>query len=536
MKTRSTISFRIALGFGILILAILISSFLTSRSIKQINRLRNSLSETIDPGIALLHHYLDQVQLSERLFFHYLLTDPSTGSSDLEKINRLRLEVLPGMSTDILKLSDYWTTWEQEQIVWINNQLTENIFQLQDSLTYFFISTNIGPRDDSGVFASLEQLTSSYEKVYGEINLLNDKLDRLRMEKKAGLDAMISESGRFIIIVQLLISLVALVTAFLLIRSLVKPVFLFRKVLSEISRGELPGNKIPEGRDELGQMAVALNTLIRNLRSLSTFSQEIGKGNYDSKFTPLGKNDILGNSLLMMRENLMNAAIEESKHKEEDEIRNWSTQGIARFNEILREYSNQFENLTQHVISNLVKYLEANVGGLYLINKKPEEDPVIELVTSYAYNRQKYVKKEFAVGEGLIGRCVQESETIYMTDVPADYLKIKSGLGEERPTCLLISPLKFNEEIIGVVELASIKEFKPHQVEFVEKIGTSIASSLASTVASTLEKTTSHFDAIISGKLPESKESVKEELNKVKFISEQVKRREQELKDHLKNL
>ena len=484
----------------------------------------------------MLHNYFEQVKLTEKLFLHYLLTGPPAGSSDLENITHLRQEVLPGLTTDLLKLSDYWTTREQEKIALINNQLTDNIFPLQDSLAYIVISTNNDPGADSGVSASLEQLSSSYEMVYREINLLDDKLVRLRTEEKTGIDIMISKSGRLIIVLQLLISIAALITAFLLIRSLVKPVFLFRKALSEISKGELPDNKIPEGKDELGQMAIALNTLIHSLRSLSTFSQEIGKGNYDSEFTPLGKNDILGNSLLMMRENLRNAAIEESKHREEDEIRNWSTQGIARFNEILREYSNQFENLTQHVISNLVKYLEANVGGLYLLKKTPDGESVIELVTSYAYNRKKYIKKEIAVGEGLIGRCVQESETIFMTDVPADYLKIKSGLGEERPTCLLISPLKFNEEIIGVVELASIKEFKPHQVEFVERIGTSIASSMASTVASKHEKTTSRFDAIISGKLPHSEESVKEELNKVKFIGEQVKRREQELRDHLKNL
>jgi len=536
MRSRSTISFKIGLGFGILIVAILVSTFLTNRNIKQINRLNLTLSETIDPGIDVLHTYFDQVQLSEKLFLHYLLSDPSTESSDLENITHLRKDILPGLITDLMKLSDYWTAREQERIAWINNQFTDNIFPLQDSLIYNFISSNPDPYHDSIVSETIVQLSSLYELAYSEINLLNNKLLRLRNEEKTIIDTTISKSASFVIVLQLLISLAALITAFLLIRSLVKPIFFFRKTLSEISKGELPENKIPEGKNELGQMAVALNTLIKSLRTLSTFSQEIGKGNYDSEFTPLGENDILGNSLLMMRENLRNAAIEEFKHREEDEIRNWSTQGIARFNEILREYSSQFEKLTQQVIGNLVKYLDANVGGLYLLNKTPEGETVIELVTSYAYNRKKYIKREIALGEGLVGRCVQESETIFMTDVPADYLKIKSGLGEERPTCLLIAPLKFNEEIIGVVELASIKEFKPHQVEFVERINTSIASSMASITASKHDKAPSRFDAIIAGKLPDDKVHVREELKKVKFIADQVKRREQELKDHLKNL
>ena len=536
MKSWSTISFRIGLGFGILIVAILVSSYLTNRNIRKINQLNQTLSQTIDPGVDKLHSFYDQVQLSEKLFLHYLLLDKSTESADLENITYLRQEVLPGLTTDLLKLSDYWTTRDQERIAGISSQLMDQIFPMEDSLTYLFVSSNEVPVADSIVTASLFQLSSWYENVYNEISTLSNKLERIRNDEKNNIDSTTSRSWNIIIILQLIISLAALIIAFFLIRSMVKPVFLFRKALSDMSKGELPESKIPEGNDELGQMAVALNTLIQNLRSLSTFSQEIGKGNYDSEFAPLGENDILGNSLLMMRENLRNAATEESKHREEDEIRNWTTQGIARFSEILREYSNRFEDLTQQVISNLVKYLEANVGGLYLLKKNQDGETIIDLVTSYAYDRKKFINKEIAVGEGLVGRCVQESETIFMTDVPADYLKIKSGLGEERPTCLMIAPLKFNEEIIGVVELASLKEFKSHQVEFVERIGTSIASALASTTASQLEKGPSSFDSIIAGKLPDTEEEINEELKKVKFIADQVKRREQELKDHLKNL
>lgn len=263
-----------------------------------------------------------------------------------------------------------------------------------------------------------------------------------------------------------------------LVYSLIKPVKKFKKILVELGNGELPETNLPEGKDEIGQMAAALNSLVKNLKILSNFSQEIGKGNYQSDFKPISEKDILGNSLLRMREDLKNAACEEAKRKEEDERRNWSTHGIARFGEILREYSGDFNELTYQIISNLVKYIGANVGGLFLFNSNNKEEKYLELAACFAFDKKKYMKKRILPGEGLAGRAFQEGETIFLTDIPEDYIKVKSGLGENKPGNLLIVPLKLNEEIHGIVEIASLKDILPYQIEFTERICNSIASSL----------------------------------------------------------
>jgi hypothetical protein len=275
----------------------------------------------------------------------------------------------------------------------------------------------------------------------------------------------------------LLLSLVGILIVILLFYSLVKSVKKFKKILTELGNGELPETNLPEGEDEIGQMARAINSVVKNLKTLSNFSQEIGKGNYQSDFKPLSEKDILGNSLLRMREDLKNAASEEAKRKEEDERRNWSTHGIARFGEILREHPGDLNELTYQIISNLVKYIGANVGGLFIVNNN-EKEKYLELAACFAYDRKKYMKKQIFSGEGLVGRAFQEGETIFLTDIPEDYIKIKSGLGENKPKNLLIVPLKVNEEINGIIEIASLKEILPHQIEFTEKICNSIASSL----------------------------------------------------------
>jgi transcriptional regulator with GAF, ATPase, and Fis domain len=93
------------------------------------------------------------------------------------------------------------------------------------------------------------------------------------------------------------------------------------------------------------------------------------------------------------------------------------------------------------------------------------------------------------VGEGLVGRCVQEGNTLFMTDIPDDYIRIKSGLGEDNPRCLLIVPLRLHEAITGVIEIATLESFEDFQTEFIERIGTSIASSTSAAFAEELKKT-----------------------------------------------
>ena len=317
--------------------------------------------------------------------------------------------------------------------------------------------------------------------------------------------------------------------AILLISSLVKSIKKFKKTLNELANGELPEINLPERSDEIGQMATAINSLVKNLKILSNFSQEIGKGNYLSEFKPLSDKDILGNSLLRMREDLKNAALEDEKRKQEDERRNWSTQGIARFSEILREYSGDFNELSFQIISNLVKYIGANVGGLFLAYFDNTEKKYLELVASYAFDRKKYMKKQVLLGEGLAGRAFQEGETILLTDIPEDYINITSGLGEDKPRNLLIVPLKVNEEIHGVVELASLKEILPYQIEFTERICNNIASSLSTLRLSLKDTLLSPLSVILSGDILEVEDKIEQEIKNINFIREQLKNREKEL-------
>ena len=101
----------------------------------------------------------------------------------------------------------------------------------------------------------------------------------------------------------------------------------------------------------------------------------------------------------------------------------------------------------------------------------------MEMIAAFAYDREKYLSKEIRKGQGLIGQSWEENDKIYLKKIPQDYINIKSGLGGANPNTLLIIPLKENDDIFGMIELASFKEFEPYQIEFLERLAQSIGAT-----------------------------------------------------------
>lgn len=284
--------------------------------------------------------------------------------------------------------------------------------------------------------------------------------------------------------VMIFVVVIAISLFFVIVSLIIKPITrTIQQVNSSIKKMAvgLEGDRLERiQNDELGQIIGSLNTLTEGLSRTSHFAKELGNKHLNAEFSPLSSDDILGNSLLTMRDSLKVAEQEEKRRKQEDETRNWITSGLAMFGDILRQNNNNLSHLADSVTRNLVNYLNANQGGLFIYNNEDTSNPHLELVSAFAYNRKKFFEKTIALNEGLIGTCAVEKNTIYLKEIPSGYIAITSGLGEATPTSLLIVPLKLEDTIFGVIEIASFTEFNQHEIEFVEKIGESIASTLYS--------------------------------------------------------
>lgn len=304
--------------------------------------------------------------------------------------------------------------------------------------------------------------------------------------------------------------------------------------LQQLSKGVLPDQKIEcDTNDELEVMAENLNTFSDGLKLTTEFATTIGSGNLNTEFTPLSDSDILGNSLLEMRSNLYKSQLEDEKRQYEDSLRKWANEGLTQFSEILRQSTSNIADLANNVLKNLIHFLHANQGGLFLYNDTDKEDIYLELVSSYAYNQERKKKKKIYLGEGLIGTCAIEKSYVYLTDLPNDYLTITSGLGESNPNSLLIMPLKVEEQIFGVLEIASFKKMERHEIDFVEKVSESIASTLSiakinQRTAELLTQSQQQAEEMAS-----QEEEMRQNLEELQATQEESARKEAEMKSIL---
>jgi PAS domain S-box-containing protein len=281
----------------------------------------------------------------------------------------------------------------------------------------------------------------------------------------------------YLIIISLVLSLLAYIIVHLLSDKLAVRLTILGGFLHNGINAGKSDVLLKTGGDEIEAAVSAAQMLKERIFEASKYTDLLSEGNLEGEISFDGEEDKLGTSLHNLKNFLINRREQEETRIREDEIRNWSTHGVALFNDILRMDNSNLEKLCLNIIRNIIQYLSANQGGIFLIDKE-EESTYLDLVAAYAFDRQKFLKKRIGIGEGLAGTCAMEKKTILLSRIPQDYMEITSGLGGAKPSCLLIVPLKKDEEVLGVLEIASFNPFKPHEVEFVEKVAESIASAL----------------------------------------------------------
>lgn len=247
------------------------------------------------------------------------------------------------------------------------------------------------------------------------------------------------------------------------------------KVSSLLSRGILSEKILLYPDNRIGRIGQAVDEIIEGQVEASNVLTKIGDANFNINFSKKSSDDVMGSTIEAMRGKLHDF-FEEDKKK--SYISNWSNKGLATFAEILRNNTDDLIGLCDKMLSNLVKYMEANQGGIFLL-ENDEDEEYLKLVSTYAWKRKKHLEKNLPIGEGIIGQAILEKDTVYITDIPDNFVTLTSGLGDANPNSILIIPIKVNEVIFGVIELASFKEYEKYQIEMVEKIAESMGSSIS---------------------------------------------------------
>lgn len=509
MRFKFSIGQKLALGFGILLIAFFMSSWFTFDILKKTSKLNKGISEVTTPSISKLKDLELLIVKSTALTVTWLEDDRQIDEVEQKKeLQRIYNDDYPVLKKELNRLVMSWPKEKRESIYSTISNI-DSLLNLQHEIMLTFKDPNdyYTPADRVDIRYSLRDnlLTEGKDIFKFVARLKADVAEAIKeQELMANKDSnemaiLFNQLGQLIIYLGLFLIVGGLVVALFTIRAIVRPVKQLREALVIMGRGILPEKKMVVGSDEIGEMTAALNDLVDGLKSTSNFAKEIGEGNFSYDYQQLSEEDTLGNSLLLMRDNLASLAIEDRK-------RNWATEGIAMFAEVLRRNNDDVETLAGTLISELVKYIKANQGSVFVVD---DEGEFLEMKGCYAWDRQKVFEHKIELGDGLVGQCWQEQDTLYINDIPNDYIRITSGLGQANPSCILIVPLIYNEEIFGVMELASFEEFEPYQIGFVEKIAESAASTIASVKVN---------------------EQTKELLEQSQEASEQLKTREEELR------
>jgi PAS domain-containing protein len=474
MKLKFNLSHQISIGYLVILvvaIAAVLSCFLALRKNAELD---NQIDQVYTPLFASLKELSTLQNNSVRLTNRWIHNPAERQEKkDQEVIYRTRYQELKQELTEVLEnlpqqseKKSILNMLEEFQLILMEETKLMNTLKNDSSYAGGELLNSAIRRWDRVV---VPQTKDFKIKLDARVKLLYTKIETARSDKQHSNNII-----TFVLVIMLVLFIgTSAIAYFLSVTRLVKPIIQLKDVIREIGEGSMVKATFEKRKDEIGQITQALTNLMDGINGKLIFAEQIGKGEYTADFQLLSERDAMGKALLEMRDNL--------KHNTEVERqRNWAVTGLAEFADIIRN-QNDLQMLGDAIIRNIVKYTNSNQGSLFIISDDGEESEVyLKLQACYAWDKKKFEEKIIYRGQGLIGQCWEEREPIFMKQVPDNYVNITSGLGYATPRSIFIVPLKVNESVYGVLELASFEPYQKYKMEFIVKVCENIASAISS--------------------------------------------------------
>jgi signal transduction histidine kinase/DNA-binding response OmpR family regulator/HAMP domain-containing protein len=245
--------------------------------------------------------------------------------------------------------------------------------------------------------------------------------------------------------------------------------------------GKLGGQALVPGaagiwRDLTNNVNQLAANLTGQVRAIAEVATAVTKGDLTRSISVQASGEV---AALRDNVNTMILSLRETTRKNTDQ--DWLKTNLARFTRMVQGQRDLL-SFSRLVMSELAPLVNAQQGIFYMRNG---EAGIFKLIASYAFRERKGLNNQVRVGEGLVGQCALEKVRILMTDVPSDYIRINSGLGEAAPYNIVVLPVLFEGEVMAVIELASFKPFNEIHMAFLDQLTESIGIVL-NTIAATM--------------------------------------------------
>ena len=233
--------------------------------------------------------------------------------------------------------------------------------------------------------------------------------------------------------------------------------------------GRLGGQAIAPGAagtwkdltDNVNQLAANLTTQVRAIAEVAI---SVTKGDLTRSISVTAQGEV-GTLKDTLNQMIANLRATTQKNADQD----WLKTNLARFTRMLVGQTD-LQMVSTAILTELSKVVAAQHGVFYLADSGEGRETRLKMLSAFAYQPRKDLAREFALGEGLVGQCAKDKEPILITDPPADYIKISSGLGENKPANIVVLPILFESQMKAVLELASFETFSPTHLAFLVQL------------------------------------------------------------------
>lgn len=350
MKVRFSIGAKILLGFSVLILLVAIAFTLTLVTIRESREINAKIANLYTPSVDSLQE-MRLVITRSKTYMTTWVNVPGP-SEDKVKVKRLIEQEYPAVKNGILKLSEGWSDNDRQMINFIFAKCDS--LWMMDNEVMFDLGTLEAYNDPMIVFLSRPRVLDEDGDITMATRAISDLLDNLiqrqydaAAEKRTEMLEAFRQLQIVVVLLLIILPIGGLLIAFLTARTITKPVRQLKNILLQMARGVLPAYKIPNRNDEVGEMSVALNSLVDGMKLTTEFAREVGSGNFDSFYRPMSEDDTLGHALIKMRADLReNERVLEAKVIER-------TEEVVRQKEEIEIQNRKLEILYKHITDSI---------------------------------------------------------------------------------------------------------------------------------------------------------------------------------------
>ncbi len=291
-----------------------------------------------------------------------------------------------------------------------------------------------------------------------EVKQITSKVQVIADEEKQAKDRNL--------VILILVTAVVIFIIFFTTKSITDTLSELKKAAQKIATGATGIELKIYSNDVVGSLADSIMQIEDSNRKLAEAAKEIGKGNFDIEVTPRSENDVLGNAIVKMKNDLQ-------VFTKENEEKIWIQTGLSTINNSVAGEKDLL-TLSKSVLDALATYLNAQLGLLYSVRSHQ----MLECVAGFAITHGHLVPKTLSFGETLIGEVAEKKQAVYLDNIPGDFIKVSTAAGEASPKHVIILPLVHNNEVEGVIELASLHEFSASSKRLLESAANNIAIAL----------------------------------------------------------